>query len=406
MKNFLKTTYIIVIITIVSVVCFCDQARVAARVGNSVITIADLKAAFTANKQQLQKSYSYTEVTTKLQELIDNRLALFDARKLGLDKDPQFISQLEDFRNGRVYMTVINKLVIDKILPTKLLRSKYQHDAKEFRARHIYVPIKDQANVSQNMQLLKDLRGRVLRGEDFDTLARHFSKDSLSAGKGGDLGFIKWGDRDWGEAFYQQLFTMKQGQISRVVQGAKGVHLIKVEQIREIPQIPFAQKREELQRSFYREKGKLLDSTFYAQVARMEKYYNLQRSEEAIDSFLVYIQAAKANGINFQLEPLRFLDSLAVQKRQMPLATFKKGQYTIEDAVKTFDKISERRRPAFVKKEALQEFLQRNLPRKLFIKYGYEKGYHLTKSVRNEVAEEKNRMMISAARQKGLGEIG
>ncbi|RPH89951.1 MAG: hypothetical protein EHM72_19725, partial [Calditrichaeota bacterium] len=34
------------------------------------------------------------------------------------------------------------------------------------------------------------------------------------------------------------------------------------------------------------------------------------------------------------------------------------------------------------------------------------KGYHLTKSVRNEVAEEKNRMMISAARQKGLGEIG
>jgi len=65
------------------------------------------------------------------------------------------------------------------------------------------------------------------RGTDFETLARKFSQDSLSAPTGGDLGFFRKGTFD--PRFEKAAFALDAGQYTPVpVQTNQGIHLIKL----------------------------------------------------------------------------------------------------------------------------------------------------------------------------------
>jgi peptidyl-prolyl cis-trans isomerase D len=61
---------------------------------------------------------------------------------------------------------------------------------------------------------------------DFAEAAKEYSDDEATADKGGDLGFLKKGDRD--PAFDAAAFALKPGQISEPVRTSSGFHLIKV----------------------------------------------------------------------------------------------------------------------------------------------------------------------------------
>ncbi len=78
---------------------------------------------------------------------------------------------------------------------------------------------------------LLDYREQVLRGEKkFSALARMYSDDPGSAGKGGDLGFVERG------AFYPEFeaaaFKLRTGEISQVIQTKAGYHIIQLNERR------------------------------------------------------------------------------------------------------------------------------------------------------------------------------
>jgi peptidyl-prolyl cis-trans isomerase D len=64
----------------------------------------------------------------------------------------------------------------------------------------------------------------------FAALAKKYSDDPISAGKGGDLGFLQRAGRS--KAFDDALFALKPGQISDVVQTASGFHIIKLVEVK------------------------------------------------------------------------------------------------------------------------------------------------------------------------------
>ncbi len=118
---------------------------------------------------------------------------------------------------------------------------------EERKARHILIPVAAEANDDVKAESRKKAEALVLRlraGEDFAKLARENSGDPGSADKGGDLGFF--GKNTMAPAFEAAAFSLKKGEISDPVQTSFGLHIIRVDEIREATIKPLDKVRTEL----------------------------------------------------------------------------------------------------------------------------------------------------------------
>lgn len=75
-------------------------------------------------------------------------------------------------------------------------------------------------------QKLEDLKARVLKGEDFEFLARAYSQDPGSAKEGGNLGF--WGKGAMVPEYEAAALKLELMQMSEVVESPFGYHLIQL----------------------------------------------------------------------------------------------------------------------------------------------------------------------------------
>lgn len=73
---------------------------------------------------------------------------------------------------------------------------------------------------------LNGIRERVLKGEDFSTLANLYSMDPGSMAKGGNLGQIGRGETY--PEFEAAAFSLKPGEVSPVIKTEKGYHIIQL----------------------------------------------------------------------------------------------------------------------------------------------------------------------------------
>jgi len=73
---------------------------------------------------------------------------------------------------------------------------------------------------------LLDLRKRILNGESFATLAILYSEDPGSAKKGGELGM--YGKGELYPEFEDVAFTLKEGEISGIVETEAGFHILQL----------------------------------------------------------------------------------------------------------------------------------------------------------------------------------
>ena len=116
------------------------------------------------------------------------------------------------------------------------LKERYEKDKDRYvapetrHARHILIAVDDTTNDAKAAAQAKDLYTRIKGGGDFAALAKQFSKDTVSAEQGGDLG---WSGRDvYVKEFADKLFAMKEGEVSEPVKTQFGYHVIKLEGIR------------------------------------------------------------------------------------------------------------------------------------------------------------------------------
>lgn len=111
----------------------------------------------------------------------------------------------------------------DEMLVQKMVRKVREDvrvtpdDLREVRVSHILVT---------SEALSRELLARIKKGENFASLARKYSQDPGSAGKGGDLGYISTGTMI--EPFEKAAFSLKIGEVSDVVPTNFGYHIIKV----------------------------------------------------------------------------------------------------------------------------------------------------------------------------------
>ena len=109
-------------------------------------------------------------------------------------------------------------------------RGDERHFVEQTKARHILIT-PDEVNTDEEVKTrIEQLEIRLRGGEDFATLALANSQDTLSAAKGGDLGWINQGDTV-GE-FEEAMNNLAPGEISNPVKSEFGWHLIQVQERR------------------------------------------------------------------------------------------------------------------------------------------------------------------------------
>lgn len=97
---------------------------------------------------------------------------------------------------------------------------------KQTLVRHILMRTDEFLSDAEAEHRLEQLRERILNGEDFNELARVHSDDTLSAAKGGELGWISPGELV--PAFEEEMQRLKPGEVSVPIQSPFGFHIIEV----------------------------------------------------------------------------------------------------------------------------------------------------------------------------------
>ena len=178
-----------------------------------------------------------------------------EARRRKLDQKQSVKTQLKLTEDNLLASSLYQDL-LDASKPSDADIQKYydEHkaDYESAEARHILVrfkgsrvPLKDgQKDLSEEEALArtKELRDRIVKGEDFATVAKAESDDTGSGAQGGSLG--EFGRGRMVPVFEEAAFTQPVGQVSEPVKSPFGYHLIQVQK-RGVK--PLAEVREEIE---------------------------------------------------------------------------------------------------------------------------------------------------------------
>ena len=210
------------------------------------------KKGIKVQKEKLEAEYEGLKNRFPSEEEFKNRLS---SMKIS---EAEVKSQIE---RGLLIQQLIDKQIAQKVVvPEKEVKGYYDSHPDSFRkpeqvrASHILIKLDAKADESQKAAArknLEEIRRRLLKGEDFVSLAREFSEGPSSV-KGGDLGYFGRGQMV--KPFEDAAFALKIGELSNVVQTRFGCHLIKVTEKRPETIIAFADIKDRLQQYLKDEK--------------------------------------------------------------------------------------------------------------------------------------------------------
>jgi len=221
---------------------------VVAKVDGQAIHLSDLKDAVQGLPENLRGMPSQTLYPMLLDQLIDGRVLVAEARKSGLDKDPTVQRQVAAAEDRALQTAVLSKEVGPSVTD-EAVHARYEQDLAgkpgedEVHAKHILVD-----NEAEAKKIIAQLKG----GADFATLAKQYSKDPSGAQQGGDLGFFK--KDEMVPAFADAAFALQPGQVSpEPVHSQFGWHVILVVERRRAEPPSFDKARDELRQKMIQE---------------------------------------------------------------------------------------------------------------------------------------------------------
>jgi peptidyl-prolyl cis-trans isomerase C len=221
---------------------------VVAKVDGQVIHLSDLKDATQGLPANLRGMPPQTLYPMLLDQMIDGRLLVAEARKSGLDKDPTVQRQVAAAEDRALQTAMLNKEVGPSVTE-EAVHARYEQDVagkpgeEEVHAKHILVD-----NEAEAKKIIAQLKG----GGDFSALAKQYSKDPSGAQQGGDLGFFK--KDEMVPEFAAAAFALQPGQISpEPVHTQFGWHVILLVERRRAEPPSFEQAHDELRQKMIQE---------------------------------------------------------------------------------------------------------------------------------------------------------
>jgi peptidyl-prolyl cis-trans isomerase C len=220
-----------------------DASMILATIGSEKITMADFKQEVNSLPPQYRQMAADPAIQKEfLDTLVTRNIIYQEGVRQKMGENPMVKKQIDAFRKKLVVAAILDQEVNRKIkdVSDAELKTYYDKNLKKFqqprqvKARHIL--IKDQKQA-------EEIRQRLLKGEDFATLAKEFST-CPSKTKGGDLGFFT--KDQMVKEFSDVAFSLKPKEISPVVKTQFGYHIILVDEIKEGKQQSFDEVKDKL----------------------------------------------------------------------------------------------------------------------------------------------------------------
>jgi peptidyl-prolyl cis-trans isomerase C len=196
-----------------------------AKVGNVKITQADFEREFKNLPEFAQALFNGNEGREKfLDELVKKEMLYQEALKKGLDKNPEFVSKMNDIKKISLVGMLLEQVIEEKTkLTDEDIKNYYDRHREDFapvsgiRASQIIVKTQSEA---------ENILERLKKGEDFANIARQSSIDPGSAKNGGDLGFLSKSQMK--PEFEAVATKLKVGEVSNAVKTGAGYLIVKV----------------------------------------------------------------------------------------------------------------------------------------------------------------------------------
>ncbi|MCW3083809.1 MAG: PpiC-type peptidyl-prolyl cis-trans isomerase [Bacteroidetes bacterium] len=201
-------------------------------VGNSKVTVSEFENVYHKNNNK-ETTADAKSLNDYVDLFVNFKLKVKEAEEMGLDTAKSFKDELAGYRKqlAQPYLT-------DKDVNEKLLQETYNRMQEDVHAEHILVKVSESALPKDTLiayNKIMEYRKRILKGEDFATVARQSAKDGDPSAKdnGGDLGFFPAMQMVY--PFETMAYNTKIGDVSMPVRTRFGYHIIKVIARRKAP---------------------------------------------------------------------------------------------------------------------------------------------------------------------------
>ncbi|MBI5055985.1 MAG: peptidylprolyl isomerase [Nitrospirae bacterium] len=287
----MKKTWLFVFVFSLAILAGCSQKEksgvdVIAEVDKTPITKDEFLKEISRIPDWAKEQFKGKEGKDKfLDELVKRELIYQDAKKMGLDKDKEYLEKIKEFEKMTLVSLILKKEVEDKSkVDDADVKSFYEKNADKFtigttiKAGHILVDTEDQA---------KKIYARIKKGERFADLAKSLSKDTGSAQKGGDLGYFAHGQMV--PEFEQAVLKLKPGEVSGPVKTRFGYHIIQLTDIKKGETASFEQSKESIQKQLLAEKKREL---FEKYIEGLKSKYKVSKNDKALEAITIPAESA------------------------------------------------------------------------------------------------------------------
>jgi len=159
----------------------------------------------------------------KLEEYFNKNMLEIKADLRKSLRKQMIAERMQDKIIGKIKVTPTDVRNFYKSLPEDSI--PMVEEQLEYQQIVIYPVISDKDKL-ETKEKLENIRNRILKGENFSTLAVLYSEDPGSALKGGELGFFS--RNDMVPEFSGVAFKLKEGEISPIVETDFGYHIIQL----------------------------------------------------------------------------------------------------------------------------------------------------------------------------------
>ena len=215
-----------------------DKSKVLKVVGKVKITEADIQKEVDNIPAQYKAAYDNENGRKQiLDKMVEQKLLMQVALKQNLNKDKEYVKDLDTTKERLLASYAVKRNVIDKAKATdEEIKKEYESTKENYKqteqvkASHILVRTLESMTKEEKLQAqakAKKILDEALAGKDFAELAKANSEDG-TAQSGGDLGWFEKGRMV--PEFEEACFSGEVGKVyPKLVQTQFGYHIIKVD---------------------------------------------------------------------------------------------------------------------------------------------------------------------------------
>lgn len=204
-----------------------QHETIVATIGTTPITLIDYEKMYRRSNGSGAPTDSVSQENREqfLDLMIKYRLKLADAYRQGMDKRPEVLSEIDQYRGS-----LASSYLSERELVTPGLRKMYDRSREEIRASHILLPFPPNAKKEDSALVYKqaqEIIGEVKAGKDFAQLALSFSKDPSVQQNKGDLYYFTTARMV--PEFEDGAYALQKGETTPTpIKTRFGLHIIKV----------------------------------------------------------------------------------------------------------------------------------------------------------------------------------